>query len=120
MGKADGPNELSAITSIFTSRAAREQCQVPISFHADGKTVAGHSVDLSQSGMLARFEEPLEAWITGNLIIRFNEDLFVVRARVARVDGSQAGLAFRPETQEEHEAVRMLIASLTGLTPTGR
>lgn len=113
MGRLDELNETADVKAAFTSRAARLSFKFSISFHADGQIVVGESVDLSESGILVKFDEIIEAWIIGELIIQTEKDIFVIRARVARVDGSQAGLVFRPETEAEHEAVRMLIGSLS-------
>ena len=93
-----------------TARAARIDLSFGVMFTSDRKPVAGRGLNLSESGLLADFEEPLELWSTGELAIDGIDEPSRVPAFVARVDEHQAGLAFRFTSDKQREAIRTLVA----------
>ena len=77
------------------NRAPRYEVHIPLEFLADGKIVRGRCINLSESGVLAWFEQPLELWISGELRLHSGRHSCKVRARVSRVIEREAGLSFR-------------------------
>ncbi len=59
-----------------------------------GPAIAGHCVNISDSGLLGEFTHPLELWTEGELTLHFGEGVSGLKARVARVIGNVAGLVF--------------------------
>ena len=59
--------------------------------------------------MLVRFEEAVEVWLTGELSISLGIQYITVPARVARVDGREAGLSFRIKSDDDRLQVKMLL-----------
>ncbi len=93
----------------FQPRPHRFDLNVPLTFAADGEVVCGHCVNVSQSGMLALFDIPLELFTNGELSLTVGEYVLSIRARVARTQGKDAGLAFFLTTENDHRTVAILL-----------
>lgn len=93
------------------ARAPRYDLSFPLQLTTDedGELV-GHCLNLSQSGLLANFDQSPELWSQGDLVLHFGEDLCHVQARVARVNGREAGLAFLFRSEADREAIRIMLA----------
>ena len=71
--------------------------------------MGGHCVNVSQSGMLVQFESPIELFTVGTLSLSVGEYLLSIRARVARTEGTDAGMAFLMSTENDHRTVDILV-----------
>ncbi len=107
----------------FKDRAARLDLSFPLRFSSEDGTVAGHCLNLSESGLLANFDHPLELWTRGELLLHFATNQCQVDARVARVNEREAGLSFLYKSDGERHAIHTLLAfaerqsQLTGRPP---
>ncbi len=76
-------------------RAPRLDLSFPLEFRCGGATfMVGHCLNLSESGLLGVFDDELELWTKGELVLRFGTRACAVPARVARTEDREAGLAF--------------------------
>ena len=100
-------------------RSARYSVDLPLTFIADGVEVAGHAINVSQSGVLARFSEPLELWITGDLAMLVGEYYVTLPAKVARVQEGEFGMAFVQRTENDERAVGILMEYAEMVNPGG-
>ena len=94
----------------YTTRASRIDLSFPVIFVSEEKLVAGHCLNLSESGLLANFDQPLELWSMGELLIHGSEAKFRVPVRVARANEYNAGLAFRFTSDEQRASIQALVA----------
>lgn len=78
----------------FCERASRIQASFPITFISDGVETTGICLDISKSGLLGAFSQPLDLWIEGELSLDFGQGCIGIRVRVARVMDREAGLTF--------------------------
>lgn len=107
MTVARGPHE----------RAPRKALTFPVHYTpSEGEQVAGTCENLSESGLLALFSEPLDIWTRGTIDLGFGTGLLGIKVRVARVVGLQAGLAFQDVQEEDRAKLRemMRVAEQTG------
>lgn len=72
--------------------------------------IAGHCLNLSESGLLATFVRPLDLWTKGLLTLQVADCTCTVPAGVARVEDRQGGLAFHYRSEEERDFVRRALA----------
>lgn len=90
-------------------RAARFDLSFPLRFVVDSTEIAGHCLNLSESGLLAVFDEPLDLWTTGALHVEYGGQQCVVQARVARAGAYEAGLVFVYAGKSDHGCVQHLL-----------
>ena len=90
-------------------RAKRFDLSFPLVFDERGTLSKGHCLNLSESGLLANFSPALDLWVMGNLLFEIAQNRVIVPARVARVDGREAGLSFSFINEAQREAVRDLV-----------
>jgi hypothetical protein len=102
-------------TPGFTPRATRISLRIPVIFDFARGRARGQSVNVSESGVLAAFDRHLDIWITGRLSILVGESDVSIEARVARVNGREAALAFRGMSDKNRAAIQKLIKD----TPEG-
>jgi hypothetical protein len=103
-----GQGSAPALTDL-AARAPRVSLRIPVLFYFAGASAKGQSVDISESGILAVFDQRLDNWLTGQLSIMVGEGHISVEARVSRVDGRAAALIFRGMSDKN----RAIIQSLT-------
>jgi hypothetical protein len=90
-------------------RAERVALRMPIVFLSSEGRVAGHSADVSISGLLGTFQQPLDVWLTGQLsLVTPQGRSILIRSRIVRVDGYRAALSFA--TLSAHERATLLVA----------
>ncbi len=97
------------MSNLYVPRAARVDLSLPLTFIAEGARQTGHCLNISGSGLLANFAHPPELWTVGELSITAAGINFIVPARVARVVGSEAGLAFAFANDAQREAAQQLV-----------
>lgn len=95
---------------VFQPRAERLNLSFPVTFFGDGDTLPGSCLNISLSGLFARFTRPPELWVTGRIALETGKATLTLDARIARVFDREAGVAFLFHTEAEHEAVRDLVA----------
>jgi hypothetical protein len=77
------------------SRAERVGLDLALVFASSEGQVVGRSVNVSESGILGIFQEPLDIWLIGQLtIVTPDYGRIVVEARIVRVDGHDAAMSF--------------------------
>jgi hypothetical protein len=103
-------------TNGLIARAPRFRLRKPIVLHLPEGHVKGHSLDVSESGMLAVFEEPLDDWLTGRLFTLVGETSLGIEVRVARVNGREAGLTFHNISASDRATIQELLGH-AGKTP---
>jgi hypothetical protein len=96
-------------TTSFTPRAPRLNLKIPVVFDFDRGRASGQSVNISESGILAVFDRSLDIWITGRLSILVGDSYVRIQARVARVNGRIAALAFRPMSGTDRTIIHNFI-----------
>lgn len=94
----------------YAPRADRLNLSFPLTFSSDGDTLLGSCLNISLSGLFARFIRPPELWITGRVALNTGKGSVSLEARVARVLDREAGFAFILHTDAERETVRDLVA----------
>lgn len=105
---------------VFTVRAPRFNIKTPVVFHhAEGK-VTGHSVDMSESGMLGSFDQRLNAWLTGRLTATVGEWHIDIGVRVIRVQEHMAAFAFQTLSETSLIAIQKIIEQSTGVSSQTR
>jgi PilZ domain len=93
----------------YESRSFRSDLGLPVRFFSAEGLITGHSVNISASGMLARFDKPVAIWMVGELNIHLDEGYINLRARVARIAGREAGLAFYIDDDDDRLAIGRLL-----------
>jgi hypothetical protein len=93
----------------FYSRAYRFDLKMPIFLDLPEGRVKGRSLDVSESGMLAFFEQPLDVWLTGRLSAVIGGWQISINVRVARVDGRKTGLNFLVGSRGDLVTIQKLI-----------
>jgi hypothetical protein len=91
------------------NRPARTSLAVSVLFTADGVQVEGQSVNVSESGLLVNFTQPLDVWTSGELSLVVGEYVLSIHARVARVHDRSAGLSFLVDTDNDRLTIRIMV-----------
>ncbi len=86
-------------------RAHRIEASFPVEFCVGGEVVQGSCINISASGLLALFDEPLDLWTVGELTLQFAGGLLGIKARVARVAGREAGFSFSLGKGDDRAAI---------------
>ena len=105
----------------YPSRAPRLDLSLPLRFTNEDGAVDGNCLNVSESGLLGTFDRPLDLWTEGSLLLHFGEQETILRARVARAMGNEAGMTFMYENEREREAIRtVLVFASAGTYLTGK
>jgi hypothetical protein len=94
---------------IFVPRAPRFVLETPVSIELSEGTIKGQSVNVSESGMAAIFEELMDVWAKGPLHAEVGDSHITLNVRVARANGREAGLTFLIAGDDDREAIQKLI-----------
>jgi hypothetical protein len=100
-----------SVPAGFVNRAQRVNLKFPVVFDHDTGKTTGHTVDISESGLLVDFDEVMDVWTTGDLSIVGKGWHLQIKVRVARVHGQQAAFAFRNMDPHDLVIIRNLIAT---------
>ena len=92
-------------------RAKRVDLSFPVCFVDDGQENQGHCLNISESGLMARFEHEPDLWATGALQLSFAGNAVALPVRVVRCVDQQAGIVFLFEDESQRQAIRALVAS---------
>jgi hypothetical protein len=82
---------------------------MPVHFRSKEGEVDGECVNISESGMLALFNPPLNLWLNGQLSIVIGECKVNITARVVRTEGLMTGFTFRTINSKNIALLRELI-----------
>ena len=96
---------------VHQIRPTRFSLDLPVSFLADGRTYDGQSVNVSESGLLATFDQLPEVWTDGQLFLEAGEHYLDISARVARVQGNDVAFTFSIATVSDRTAISVLLNS---------
>ncbi|MGD0796347.1 MAG: PilZ domain-containing protein [Acidobacteriaceae bacterium] len=94
----------------FVVRAARFDFRTPIIIYMPNGIARGHSVNLSESGMLVTLDRRVDVWDTGRLsTAATGERYFSVDVRVVRVEGRLAALTYKNVSESERATIQRVI-----------
>jgi hypothetical protein len=93
----------------FQSRAARFDLKVPLVLYLRDHMTSGQSINVSESGMLARFDRSLEIWLKGHLCVVAGEWHLGIDVHIARVDGRMTALVFEIRSDGDRATIQKLI-----------
>jgi hypothetical protein len=105
---------MSSATPGFIDRAPRLTLKTNVVFDCAEGRVKGRTVNISESGMLAVFDQPLDVWLPGRILGIVGDWYLDVRVRVVRVDGRTAALAFEGLTENGRAAIQKLVEQSEG------
>ncbi len=77
----------------------------------------GQCINLSLTGLLARFVLPLGLGADGVLRLKPANRVFSLRASVTHTDGTRSGLNFHFRDSREEQIIRALVEAITGAPP---
>ena len=97
----------------YQQRATRFLLDVPVSLIEDGTERVGQCVNVSESGLLATFDQPPELWTDAQLTLQAGEHHLSIKARVARVQDRQAAFAFAIHNENDRATVSILVNSVS-------
>jgi hypothetical protein len=93
----------------YQPRPFRSDLELPIRFFSTDGLASGHCLNISASGMLAKFDKPVAIWLAGELTILLEEQSINIGVRVARVNGRKAGLSFQIEDDKDRLTIDRLM-----------
>lgn len=106
---------MSSDAAAFIDRAPRFVLKIPVVFdYAEGR-IKGRTVNISESGMLAVFDQQLDVWLPGRILAIVGEWYIDVGVRVVRSDGRTAALAFGAMTENSRIAIQKLLEQSHGV-----
>ena len=91
----------------FNPFDTRREIHVPIMLYLNDRVASGHTVNVSDSGMLAMFDRRLDPWVSGRLSVVTRNCHLSIEVRVVRVDGHLAGMTFVRDS--DHATIQQLI-----------
>jgi len=83
--------------------------ETPLVLHLPDGDRKGHSIDISESGLWAAFDQQLDIWLKGTLSAVFGEWQVDLGVRVVRIDGLEAGLVFQGLTDKDRAIIKKFI-----------
>jgi hypothetical protein len=95
--------------SSFISRAPRFDLKVPVVLYLRDHMSSGQSINVSESGMLVRFDRTLEIWLKGHLCAVAGEWHLSINVHIIRVEGRVTALAFEIKGEGDRATIRKLI-----------
>ena len=101
------------------NRPPRLDLDIPFNFKVSELLISGRTVNVSESGLLARLELPVELWMVGDLSMTVGAYYIELEARVARTHAEEYGLSFLINSESDRRAVSVLndyaLSLLTGV-----
>jgi len=94
---------------IFVPRASRFVLKTSIYIQFPEGTIKGRSINVSESGMAAVFQQSMDMWAKGRLYAAVVDSHVNLNVRVSRADGREAGLNYQIATDNDRIAVQKLI-----------
>ena len=100
-----GPDVLTSLQN----RPTRFDLRSPISFIVGDLELTGHCVNVSETGLLVTFDQPIELWISGEILLVAGDYYLNIKARVARTQGLDSGMSFLIETDNDRLTIQILV-----------
>ena len=97
------------VQSSHINRSARYDLELPLTLLMEDEELSGHTCNVSETGMLARFARPLDIWTEGTLSLLAGEHYLTLKARVVRTQDREAGFLFLLETENDRRAAEILL-----------
>ena len=97
----------------FLYRLPRVATVVPVDLDRDGLMLAGFTRNISDTGLLACFEEPLAPGTRGTVRLRFGRCMVHIEATVTHTEAFDAGLRFEFTSDHERAFLRSLVKALS-------
>ena len=107
------PTEPAEGSPLTQPRGTRFQLEAPICFAEAELRLDGQCINVSDSGLLAKFDKAPELWAEGQLTLEAGEHYLTLHARVARLQGNDAGFAFSVETENDRATIEILLNSVS-------
>ena len=98
--------------NIFVPRSTRYDLELPIRFFSMEGFVTGHLLNVSESGLLAKFDSPVEVWTVGEVsayVTDVGDGYISINARVSRIENREVALTFT-DSVNDHPSIRYLVA----------
>ncbi len=105
------------ITS-FNYRLPRVAVELPIEFCAGDSTISGRTKNISDTGVLVSFNEPVFTGKTGFVRFRIGSCAFEMQAVVTHIELFEAGLNFTFSSEQERVFMRTLVRFVSKLPKT--
>lgn len=83
-----------------------------MSFSGNEGAHKGQCINVSDSGLLARLDNPPELWTDGQIEVETEEHFLTIHARVARRQGEEVGFAFLLNSAQDRNAICLLVNSV--------
>jgi len=96
----------------FEYRTPRFSIDIPVQFTVEGSTLDGRCTEIGQEGMTLELKQPLTPNSSGMVSLTYRDHTLEIRARVAHATGTNAGLEFLYNSEEERGDVANLVASV--------
>jgi PilZ domain len=95
--------------NVFPPRAPRFDLRTPVVLLLPQGIVKGYSVNVSESGMLARFDRLVDIWAEGRLEAVIGDWDISINIRVARIEGRETGLRYNIANEGDRMTIQRLI-----------
>ena len=92
-----------------TPRATRYDLNVPVVLYLLDGIASGRTINVSDTGILATFDRPLDPWDTGRLHTLATGSYLSIEVRVVRVEGQQVGMTFQIAEESDRATIGKLI-----------
>jgi hypothetical protein len=106
--RTENPHSPADAEKNHAPRAVRSPFDARVCFIVEDRRIDGQCLNLSESGLLATFEQPLELWTRGQLTWSTSAYYLSLEANVSRVQGNEAGLAFLIESENDRLTISLL------------
>jgi hypothetical protein len=93
----------------FIPRSLRFALNVPVVLYLRDHMASGRSINVSDSGMLVRFDQTLEIWLKGHLCVVAGEWHLSIDVHIIRVEGQLTALAYEIGSEGDRATIRKLI-----------
>lgn len=117
--KTDMTKENPHQLTTYINRPSRIALDLPFELRVAGVVTGGQTVNVSESGLFARLDVPVELWMVGEISMTVGAYYIELDVRVARTHGDGYGLSFLLDNPNDHRAVRVLndyaLSLLTGV-----
>lgn len=111
-GATLAPEKVAEPIKTYPPRASRYRLEVDVTFIGEDSRCEGRAINVSASGLLAKFDHPPELWTNGRLEMEAGEHYLSLPVRVARAQGNEVGFAFFLESENDRASIDILILAV--------
>jgi PilZ domain len=97
----------------FVPRSTRYDLELPIRFFSTEGFVTGHLLNVSESGLLVKFDKSVEVWTVGEVsayVTDVGDGYININARVSRIDNNREAALTFTESANDYPSIRYLVA----------